>query len=78
MDTGTWMQMGGLGGLGAALVAGFLFSFTPVAFASIPVILAYVTRAREFGDAVRYGAAFASGLILTHVALGMGAAVASG
>lgn len=78
MDTGTWMQMGGLGGLGAALVAGFLFSFTPVAFASIPVILAYVTRAREFGDAVRYGAAFASGLIFTHVALGMGAAVASG
>ncbi|MEX2352867.1 MAG: hypothetical protein WD709_01675 [Gammaproteobacteria bacterium] len=41
MDTATWMQMGGLAGLGAALLAGFLFSFTPVAFASIPVVLAY-------------------------------------
>jgi len=48
MDTSAWMQVGGVSGLFTALIAGFLFSFTPVAFASIPVILAYVTRAREF------------------------------
>ena len=67
--------MGGVAGLGAALLAGFLFSFTPVAFASIPVVLAYVTRARAFREAVSYGLAFAAGLILTHVALGIGAAL---
>ncbi|MBL4608833.1 MAG: sulfite exporter TauE/SafE family protein [Pseudomonadales bacterium] len=75
MDTVTWMQMGGIGGLGAALFAGFLFSFTPVAFASIPVVLAYVTRAREFREALSYGSAFAAGLIFTHVVLGVGAAL---
>jgi len=36
MDTAAWIQVGGLAGLGAALLAGFLFNFTPVAFASIP------------------------------------------
>jgi cytochrome c-type biogenesis protein len=75
MDTAAWMQTGGAGGLLAAMVAGFLFSFTPVAFASIPVVLAYVTRAREFREALGYGAAFAAGLILTHVLLGVGAAL---
>ena len=75
MDTTAWMQMGGVAGLGAALLAGFLFSFMPVAFASIPVVLAYVTRARAFREAVSYGLAFAAGLILTHVVLGIGAAL---
>lgn len=75
MDTASWMQMGGLAGLGAALLAGFLFSFTPVAFASIPVVLAYVTRARALREAISYGSAFAAGLVLTHVVLGVGAAL---
>tara|TARA_R110001599_G_C12272072_1_gene661602 strand:+ start:2784 stop:3455 length:672 start_codon:yes stop_codon:yes gene_type:complete len=75
MDSVTWMQMGGIGGLGAALVMGFLFSFTPVAFASIPVALAYVTRARAFKEALLFGCAFAAGLILTHIVLGVGAAM---
>lgn len=75
MDTTAWMQMGGVAGLGAALLAGFLFSFMPVAFASIPVVLAYVTRARAFREAVSYGLAFGAGLILTHVVLGIGAAL---
>lgn len=75
MDTTAWMQMGGVAGLSAALLAGFLFSFMPVAFASIPVVLAYVTRARAFREAVSYGLAFAAGLILTHVVLGIGAAL---
>lgn len=75
METATWMQMGGVAGLGASLLAGLLFSFTPVAFASIPVVLAYVTRARAFREALSYGLAFAAGLILTHVVLGVGAAL---
>jgi cytochrome c-type biogenesis protein len=75
MDTASWMQLGGLAGLGAALVAGLLFSFTPVAFASIPVVLAYVTRARELREALSFGGAFAAGLILTHIVLGVGAAL---
>lgn len=75
MDTATWTQIGGVGGLGAALIAGLLFSFTPVAFASIPAVLAYVTRARAFREAVSYGSAFAAGLIITHVVLGVGAAL---
>lgn len=75
MDASTWVQMGGFAGLGAAVLAGFLFSFTPVAFASIPVVLAYVTRARALREAVSYGSAFAAGLILTHVVLGVGAAL---
>ncbi len=75
MDTAAWIQMGGLAGVGAALLAGFLFSFTPVAFASIPVVLACVTRARAFREAMSYGSAFAAGLILTHVILGVGAAL---
>jgi len=75
MGTVTWMQMGGVAGLGAALLAGLLFSFTPVAFASIPAVLAYVTRARAFREAVSYSLAFAAGLILTHVVLGIGAAL---
>lgn len=75
MDTETWMQMGGMSGLVAALIAGFLFSFTPVAFTSIPVVLAYVTRARALKEAITFGLAFAAGLTLTHVILGIGAAL---
>ena len=32
--------------LGISFLTGFLFSFNPVALASIPVALAYVTKAR--------------------------------
>lgn len=78
MDTAAWMPMGGLTGLAVAMVAGFLFSFTPVAFASIPVILAYVTRARALREAISYGLSFAAGMIVTHVGLGVGAALGGG
>lgn len=61
MDMAAWMQIGGLTGLAVAVVAGFLFSFTPVAFASISVILAYDTRARSPKEAISYGLAFALG-----------------
>ena len=62
-------------GIGLAFLAGFVFSFNPVSFASIPVMLAYVTRAREERRAVLLGAAFVTGMILTHVVLGVAAAL---
>lgn len=68
------LQSGGIGGLGAALLAGLLFSFTPVSLAAIPVVTAYVTKARAFRDALAFGAMFILGLLLTHVALGILAA----
>ena len=62
-------------GIGLAFVAGFLFSFNPVSFASIPVVLAYVTRAGEPRRALVMGLAFVSGMILTHAVLGVAAAL---
>ena len=74
----TFLQAG-FAGLGLAFVAGFVFSFNPVSFASIPVVLAYVTRAdgsdgKRQHQALSLGAAFVTGLILTHVFLGIAAA----
>ncbi len=61
-------------GIGLAFLGGFVFSFNPVSFASIPVVLAYVTVAHEKRGAVRIGLAFVAGLIVTHVTLGVAAA----
>lgn len=55
---------------GIAFLAGLVFSFNPVALASIPVSLAYVTRGRDKSQALLFGAMFILGMILTHVALG--------
>lgn len=68
-------QNASFAGLGIAFMAGFIFSFNPVSFASIPVVLAYVTRAHEKQQALSLGGAFILGLVLTHVALGMTAAL---
>jgi cytochrome c-type biogenesis protein len=46
-----------------------------VSFASIPVVLAYVTRSRGERRAVLLGGAFVAGMIATHVALGIAAAL---
>ncbi|MFW2438120.1 MAG: cytochrome c biogenesis CcdA family protein [Arenicellales bacterium] len=62
-------------GIGIAFLAGFIFSFNPVSFAAIPVMLAYVTKAHEEKRALLLGAAFVAGLILTHVTLGIAAAL---
>jgi len=56
--------------LGIAAFAGFLFSFNPVALASIPVSLAYVTKAREPRSALVFGGMFILGLIVAHAILG--------
>lgn len=55
---------------GIALAAGFLFSFNPVALASIPVSLAYVTKARAPARAMVFGGMFILGMIVTHALLG--------
>ncbi|MGQ0586541.1 MAG: cytochrome c biogenesis CcdA family protein [Gammaproteobacteria bacterium] len=60
---------------GISFLAGFFFSFNPVALAAIPVSLAYVTKAREPRQALALGAMFILGMIATHVALGFAAAL---
>jgi len=56
--------------LGVAFVAGLVFSFNPVALASIPVSLAYVTRARSAQESALFAVAFTAAMILAQVALG--------
>ena len=73
MDTETLRQAvehAGFAAAGIAFLAGLLFSFNPVALASIPVSLAYVTRGRDKSQALLFGAMFILGMILTHVVLG--------
>lgn len=65
------VEHAGLAAAGAAFLAGLLFSFNPVVLASIPVSLAYVTRGRDKGQALLFGAMFILGMVLAHVALGV-------
>jgi cytochrome c-type biogenesis protein len=65
------IQNTGYAAAGLAFLVGLLFSFNPVAMASIPVSLAYVTRARERRTAFAFGMMFILGLVLTHVVLGV-------
>jgi cytochrome c-type biogenesis protein len=65
------LQHAGLAAIGVAFVAGFAFSFNPVALASIPVSLAYVTKGRDKGQALIFGSLFILGMIVTHVFLGL-------
>ncbi|VAX12304.1 Cytochrome c-type biogenesis protein CcdA (DsbD analog) [hydrothermal vent metagenome] len=68
------LEQASLTGLGLGFLAGFVFSFNPVSFASIPVMLAYVTKAHEPKRALLLGAAFVVGMLVTHVLLGVTAA----
>lgn len=72
---GASLQRASLAGIGLGFLAGFVFSFNPVSFASVPVVLAYVTGAREERRALVLGSAFVAGLIATHVVLGVAAAL---
>ncbi len=74
MDTETLriaVEQAGFAAAGVGFLAGLVFSFNPVALASIPVSLAYVTRGRHKSQALLFGAMFILGMILTHVALGL-------
>lgn len=69
------LQTASWAGIGIAFLAGFVFSFNPVSFASVPVMLAYVTKAHEERRALYMGGAFVGGMIVTHVVLGVIAAL---
>lgn len=69
---------GGFAALWVGFVVGFAFSFNPVALAAIPVSLAYVTKARSKGEAALFGSLFISGMIFTHVGLGVAASLGGG
>lgn len=71
---GEALEQASLFGIGLALLAGFVFSFNPVAVASIPVALAYVTKAHDKRRALLLGGAFIAGVVVTHVVLGVTAA----
>ncbi len=62
-------------GIGIGFLAGFIFSFNPVSFASVPMMLAYVTKAHEERGALMMGGAFVLGMLVTHVSLGVIAAL---
>lgn len=59
--------------LGIAFLAGLIFTFNPVALASIPVALAYVTKARTPRQSALFGATFTLGMIFIQVLLGFAA-----
>jgi cytochrome c-type biogenesis protein len=65
------VENAGLAAAGVAFLAGLAFSFNPLALASIPVSLAYVTKGRDKGQALLFGAMFIFGMILAHVGLGL-------
>jgi len=69
------LQTASWAGIGLSFLAGFVFSFNPVSFASVPVMLAYVTKAHEERRAVLMGGAFVFGMLVTHVVLGVAAAL---
>lgn len=58
------LQQASFAGIGLAFLTGFVFSFNPVSFASIPVVLAYVTKAHEEHRAIMMGGAFVAGLVV--------------
>jgi len=60
----------GIAAIGIGFLAGLLFSFNPVAMASIPVSLAYVTRARERKQAILFALMFIIGMLVIHTAMG--------
>jgi len=71
----TVLQQASWAGIGLGFLAGFVFSFNPVSFASIPVVLAYVTKAHEERRALMMGGAFVLGMWVTHAVLGVAAAL---
>lgn len=70
----TTLQQASLASLGIGFLLGFVFTFNPVALASIPVSLAYVTKARDPRTAMLYGGMFILGMVIVQTLLGIAAA----
>jgi len=68
------LQRPSVTGIVVGFIAGLVFSFNPISFTSIPVMLAYVTKAHEKRRALLMGLAFVSGMIVIHILLGVTAA----
>lgn len=67
------LEQANLASLGLGFLVGLVFSFNPVAFAAIPVSLAYVTKTQDRRQALLWGGLFILGMILTHILLGLAA-----
>src|SRR6266567_1775165 len=68
------LEQANLASIGVGFLLGFVFTFNPVALASIPVSLAYVTKAHEPKKAARFGGMFILGMVLL-LAFALGRAV---
>jgi cytochrome c-type biogenesis protein len=68
------LEQASLASLGIGFLLGFVFTFNPVALASIPVSLAYVTKAHGSRTATLYGGMFVLGMVITQTLLGLIAA----
>lgn len=65
------LEQANLASLVVGFALGFIFTFNPVALASIPVSLAYVTKAHETKKAVLFVGMFILGMVLIHAVLGV-------
>ncbi|TCT07045.1 cytochrome c biogenesis CcdA family protein [Paralcaligenes ureilyticus] len=65
------LEQASLASLGIGFLLGFVFTFNPVALASIPVSLAYVTKSRGTRTAILYGGLFILGMVITQTLLGL-------
>src|SRR5258708_13264185 len=73
MDTEALRQAAehaGILALTAGFLSGLVFSFNPVALASIPVSLAYVTKARSAKQSALFGAFFTAAMVIVQTLLG--------
>lgn len=65
------LEQASLASLGVGFLLGFVFTFNPVVLASIPVSLAYVTKAHAPKKAALFGGMFILGMVLTQALLGL-------
>lgn len=65
------LEQASLASLGVGFLLGFVFAFNPVALASIPVSLAYVTKAHAPKKAVLFGGMFILGMVIMQALLGV-------
>ena len=65
------LEQANLVSIGVGFLLGFVFTFNPVALASIPVSLAYVTKAHEPKKAALFGGMFILGMVIAQALLGL-------